>query len=423
MAGKTTRSKKLQAVKEEAEDVNICGTKLDLKDLEKAGFTLLKDSTYAEVKDSLPTGLPALDLTMNGGIPFGRVTQLFAENAVGKSTMAIQLIRQAIAMDVWVVLIDVEGTAQGSKMERMGVDTSKVLIKEASKKDPEGLSIESIGETIESAIELLAQHDEPVLFIWDSVGASISRKTMADDFDSERPGVQAKAITKVIQKVAPQFTTSNSALLILNQVRSQINTGFGSGFSAGPQISFPGGKNLEHALSLNYQMVNAGQVTRNITVDGKTTRKLMGNKVKFKNKKSKVSPRNQEATQFLYGDLGFNEMVNVIFIAEELKMVKVTSAGGKKIKVPNKDTGEVELFPYWEFLDYIATEEGAEEYMYFLKPLFQDIVKHYFPEEFPPLNNVHINISNSPLYEGLEDIYKEEPVEEKTTEETEDKTE
>ena len=421
MAGKTTRSKKLQAVKEEAEDVNIGGTKLDLKDLEKAGFTLLKDSTYAEVKDSLPTGLPALDLTMNGGIPFGRVTQLFAENAVGKSTMAIQLIRQAIAMDVWVVLIDVEGTAQGSKMERMGVDTSKVLIKEASKKDPEGLSIESIGETIESAIELLVKHDEPVLFIWDSVGASISRKTMEDDFDSERPGVQAKAITKVIQKVAPQFTTSNSALLILNQVRSNIQTGFGGGY--GPTVSFPGGKNLEHALSLNYQMVNAGQVTRSVSVDGKQTRVLMGNKVKFKNKKSKVSPRNQEATQFLYGDLGFNEMVNVIFTAEELKMVKVTSAGGKKIKVPNKDTGEVELFPYWEFLDYIATEEGAEEYMYFLKPLFQDIVKHYFPEEFPPLNNVHINISNSPLYEGLEDIYKEEPAEEKTTEETEDKTE
>ena len=421
MAGKTTRSKKLQAVKEEAEDVNIGGTKLDLKDLEKAGFTLLKDSTYAEVKDSLPTGLPALDLTMNGGIPFGRVTQLFAENAVGKSTMAIQLIRQAIAMDVWVVLIDVEGTAQGSKMERMGVDTSKVLIKEASKKDPEGLSIESIGETIESAIELLVKHDEPVLFIWDSVGASISRKTMEDDFDSERPGVQAKAITKVIQKVAPQFTTSNSALLILNQVRSNIQTGFGGGY--GPTVSFPGGKNLEHALSLNYQMVNAGQVTRSVSVDGKQTRVLMGNKVKFKNKKSKVSPRNQEATQFLYGDLGFNEMVNVIFTAEELKMVKVTSAGGKKIKVPNKDTGEVELFPYWEFLDYIATEEGAEEYMYFLKPIFQDIVKHYFPEEFPPLNNVHINISNSPLYEGLEDIYKEEPAEEETTKETEDKTE
>ena len=421
MAGKTTRSKKLQAVKEEAEDLNIGGTKLDLKDLEKAGFTLLKDSTYAEVKDSLPTGLPALDLTMNGGIPFGRVTQLFAENAVGKSTMAIQLIRQAIAMDVWVVLIDVEGTAQGSKMERMGVDTSKVLIKEASKKDPEGLSIESIGETIESAIELLVKHDEPVLFIWDSVGASISRKTMEDDFDSERPGVQAKAITKVIQKVAPQFTTSNSALLILNQVRSNIQTGFGGGY--GPTVSFPGGKNLEHALSLNYQMVNAGQVTRSVSVDGKQTRVLMGNKVKFKNKKSKVSPRNQEATQFLYGDLGFNEMVNVIFTAEELKMVKVTSAGGKKIKVPNKDTGEVELFPYWEFLDYIATEEGAEEYMYFLKPLFQDIVKHYFPEEFPPLNNVHINISNSPLYEGLEDIYKEEPAEEETTKETEDKTE
>ena len=60
--------------------------------------------------------------------------------------------------------------------------------------------------------------------------------------------------------------------------------------------------------------------------------------------------------------------------------------------------------------------------MYFLKPLFHKIVKYYFPVEFPPLNNTEIDITVNPLYEGIEDIYKEEPVEE-TTEETEDKAE
>ena len=409
MAGKTTRSKKLQAVKEEAEDLNIGGAKLDLKDLEKAGFTLLKNSTYASVDNYVPTGLPALDVTMGGGIPLSRITQFFASNGVGKSMLAIQIVKHAISMELPVVYLDTEGTFSSQLLEDMGVDSSKVFVKGTTMQDPEGLTIEALGESIEAAIDLFDKYKKPIIFIYDSVGASISRKTMEKDFGDEQPGIQAKAITKLIQKVAPKITASNSALILLNQIRQNIG---GGPFSS---VNVPGGEALEHSLSLNYQMNRLGQV--------KKGDKYEGHKVKFKNKKSKVSTPFQEAEQFLYGGDGFNEYVNTIYTAEQLKLITIPSAGGKKIRVPNKETGEVEIFSYYDFLDTIATPEGAEEYMYFLKPLFQKIVKHYFPEEFPPLKNKDVNVQLSPLYEGIEDIYKEDKKEEDTKASTEDEVE
>lgn len=400
------RSKKLQAVSDDTKTENIGGTKLDLKELEKAGFTMLENSTYAKVDNRLPTGLPLVDLTMGGGIPFHRTTQVFSANGIGKSNFAIQVMKSAQSMGVRVILIDVEGTAEPERLARMGLDVSSILIKESSKADPEGLSIESIGETLESAIEILTKHNDPILFVWDSVGQSISRKTMNADFDNEQPGVQAKAITKVIQKISPKLSATNSALLILNQLRDKIATGF----AVGPTVTFPGGRALEHALSLNYQLGKAG--------DLKSGQEYMGHKVKFSNKKSKVSKPFQKAEQFLFGDAGMNDMVNIIYTGEQLGFVKVSTAGGRKVEVPNEETGEIEKFPYFEFLEHISTQEGADEFMYFLKPTFQKIIKHAFPEDFPPLHNKDIDVTLNPLYQGLEELYKPEPVEEPREEET-----
>ena len=410
MAGKTTRSKKLQAVKEEAEDLNIGGTKLDLKDLEKAGFTILENSTYASVDNRIPTGLVPFDLTMGGGIPMGRVMEIAAPNGVGKSNLAVQMLKMAISMNVKVSMLDVEGTADKEHLAEMGVDLSKVFVKQNDPKDPSAMSVEAVGEAIESVIDLFSKYNEPVLIIWDSAGATPGKKTLESGFDNEQPGIQAKAITKVIQKVGPKITGSKSSLVVINQVRDTIG-----GMSFIKSFDTPGGRALEHSYSLRYMLGKMG--------DLKSGQEYMGHKVKFTNKKSKVSKPFQKAEQLLYGGMGFNEMVNIIYTAEQLKMVSVPSGGGRKIVVPDKETGESVKYPYFDFLDTISTPEGAEEFMYFLKPLFHKIVKYYFPVEFPPLNNTEIDITVSPLYEGIEDIYKEEPAEEETTKETEDKTE
>lgn len=404
------RSKKLTPVKD-TEENNIGGTSIDLKELEKAGFVMLEDSTYATVDNYIPTGLPALDVTMGGGIPLSRITQFYAKNATGKSMLAVQVVKAAMSMDLPIVYLDTEGTFSKEILINMGVDPRKVFVKSIASKDPEGLTIEAMGEAIEAAIDLFDKRGKPVLFVLDSIGAAISKKTMEQDFDNEQPGIQAKAITKLIQKVSPKITMSNSGLVLLNQIRDSIG---GMSF-AGPSV--PGGRALEHALSLNYQMSRIGDIKKGT--------EYMGHKVKIKNKKSKLSKPFQEAEQFLYAGDGFNEMVNIIYTAEQLGFVKVPTAGGRKVEVPNEETGEVEKLPYFDFLDVIATPEGAEEYMYFLKPLFQRIVKHYFPDDFPPLHNTLADVTNNPLYQGLADLYKEEPKEdsEDSSEEQEPQTE
>lgn len=392
------RSKKLTPVKD-TEEKNIGGTSIDLKELEKAGFTMLENSTYASVENRIPTGLVPLDLTMGGGIPMGRVIEVAAPNGVGKSNLAVQITKMAISMDVKVVVIDVEGTMDSQHLNEMGVDIAKVFVKQNDPKDPAALSVEAVGEAMESAIELFSKYNEPVVFIWDSVGATPGKKTLETDFDNEQPGIQAKAITRVIQKIAPRITGSKSTLIAINQVRDDV---MGSSFVK--TYNTPGGKALEHSYSLRYMLGKAGDVKR--------SGEYVGHKVKFTNKKSKVSKPFQKAEQFLYGGMGLNEMVNIIYTGEQLGFIKVPTAGGRKVEVPNEETGEVEKLPYFDFLDVIATPDGAEEYMYFLRPLFHRIIKNYFPESFPPLENTEIDITKNPLYQGIADMYKEEPKEE-----------
>lgn len=398
------RSKKLQAVSDDTKTENIGGTKLDLKELEKAGFTMLENSTYATVDNRIPSGLVPFDLTMNGGLPMGRVTEIAAPNGVGKSNLAVQYTKMAISMGIPVTFIDVEGTADKEHLAEMGIDITKVFVKQVDAKNPAAMSVEAVGEAIEGAIDLFAKHNLPTLIIWDSVGATPGKKTLDADFDSEQPGIQAKAVTRVMQKVTPKITGSKSALLIINQVRDSIG-----GMSFVKTYDTPGGKMLEHSYSLRYMLGKAGDV--------KSGQEYMGHKVKFTNKKSKVSKPFQKAVQFLYGGMGFNEMVNIIFTGEELGLVKAPTAGGRKVEVPNEETGEIEKFPYFEFLDYISTPEGAEEYMYFLRPTFHKIIKELFPKEFPPLNNTEIDVTLNPLYQGLEELYKPEPVVEEPKEE------
>lgn len=404
------RSKKVTAVKEEKE-LDVGGTSIDMSELAKAGFVMLEDSTYGNVDNIIPTGLPEFDLTMGGGIPLSRVTQVYGKNASGKSMLAIQILKMALSMGVVVVYLDSEGTFSKDNLSNMGIDPRKVLVPEVSKKNPEGLTIEAMGESIEATLDIFDKYNKPVLFVLDSVGASLSRKEMSLDLDSEQPGIQAKAITKMIKKVAPQITLSGGGLFLLNQIRDAI----GNAGPFAPKTNVPGGKALEHSLSVNTQIARLKQV--------KQGENAVGHVAKFSNKKSKVSSPFQNAEQFLFNAQGFNELVNAIYTGEKLNMVKVRSAGskGKVIEVPNKETGEVEALPYWDFLEEIATPEGADEYMYFLKPIFQKIVKHYFPADYPPLHNTKVDIRKNPLYEGLDELYKEADISEKSdTEEEED---
>ena len=116
------------------------------------GFSPIGDGTYTNVKDFLPTFIPQWDYLLGGGIPFGRLTEIYADNAVGKSTLLIHLNRVANALGTDVFWIDTEETSDGNRMESLGIDQNHTFIFKPQKNDTSGISIEKVGKVIENII-------------------------------------------------------------------------------------------------------------------------------------------------------------------------------------------------------------------------------------------------------------------------------
>lgn len=387
------------------------GQSVDLNELGKEGFTLLKDSTYGTVDDKLPTMLPELDATLDGGFPLGRILSVAAPAGVGKSNLGIQLTKVATDMGMIVVWLDVEGTSDKGRLEEMGVDTSKVLAKQPDPHNPANMTVEAVAESIEQVVHMFDDKNIPVLIIWDSVGQTPAASEIEGDYDNKQPGQQAKAITMALRKLTPILNGSKATLFAINQIRDQVG-----GMSFVKTYEFPGGKAFMHSLSTFYQLGKSG--------DLKQGQDYMGHKVKFTLKKSKTSKPFTKAEQLLYGGYGFNTEVNALWKAIELGIIKEKSGGsrGKLIQLADPETGEVKEFPKFDLLNGVAEE--PEEYIDLVRPVFQAVLKEYFPKDFPPLHNKTVPAGVLPLLDGMEEYYEglknapvvEEPVSEDVTE-------
>lgn len=388
-------------------------TTLDLSELEKSGFALLKDSTWASIDDRLPTMLPSIDWQLDGGLPFGRVVEVFAAEGVGKSTFAVEVTRAATQMNVPVVWMDVEGTTNREKMEAAGIDSSKVLVKQPDPDAPEEMSIEAVGEGIENAVKFFQSHNSPVVIIWDSIAATAATKTLENDFDSQQPGIQAKAVTQALQKVTPLVTASKSILIGINQVRDKMG-------SVGPYKSYDtsGGHALKHVASVRFQLGRREKKTRKSPTTGDT--ETIGQVVEFNLKKSKVSQPDTKRDAFLFGSYGFNQSVNTLWLAERLNLIEVKNHGsnGKTWDIPDEN-GEIKSYPYWDFLYELA--ENEDDYLDVIRPIFQKLVLNYFPIKFPPLENKTLSVLGIPLLKGIDKLYKDKEKAEKETKEAESK--
>lgn len=388
-------------------------TMLDLKELNKLGFSLAKDSTWASVDDRIPTGLPEVDAQIQGGMPMGRVIELFSQPAAGKSTLAMQLTRMATQIGVQVVWMDIEATADNDRLEQLGVDISKVIIWQPKEGDPTATAIEYVASAAEGIINYFHSMNMPVMVVWDSIGASSSLSTLKGDYDDQQPGREAKAITRAMNKLQPLVTTTKSLMVVINQVREKMGA-----MAFGPTVDTPGGKALKHAASVRFQLGKKKAFKRR----GED----FGHQVDLKLVKSKVSVPNSHSEAILYGGYGLNEVVNTIIKAIELGIIKDKSAGskGKVVLIPNQD-GETVEYPYFDLLD--AMGEDPEAYYDMVRPIFHKVMLHYFPNSFPGFENKTLDLKALPLYKGLQEEYDkraEEALKDNNVEEDDnDKTE
>ena len=275
--------------------------KLSMSDMrslinKKAGMHVAHDLTSAnptEVKDWIPTGSRWLDsIVCRGkltGIPIGKVVEIAGLESTGKSYMAAQIAANAQNMGIDVIYFDSESAIDPTFLERTGCNLENLLYIQAQ-------SVEFVLETIE---DLLANNDNRMLFIWDSLALTPSVSDVEGDFNPlSSMAVKARILAKGMSKLTVPVANSQSTFLVLNQLKTNI-TRSPSEAMVEPYMT-PGGKAMIYSYSLRVWLTGR-KAKASFVLDERGFR--VGTEIKATLKKSRFGTQGRQASfKILWGD-------------------------------------------------------------------------------------------------------------------------
>lgn len=261
---------------------------------DNAVFTL-KDHEQPNV-DVVPTGSLALDIALGiGGIPRGRLTELYGADGVGKTTLCFHIIAEAQKQGLEVLFVDMENAVDVKYAEAIGVDLNKVYWNQPDN------STEALG-VIESAISSGAFG----LIILDSVASLAPVKEQEDELASANVALTPRELAKFFRRNNHVIRESNVALLFTNQLRDNIGAYFGGTVT-------PGGRALKHSRSVALSMRRAADIK-----DGK---EVIGHTAEIDIKKNKLAvPFKSAAFDIIYGK-GIDPYRDMIEVAKNLGVI------------------------------------------------------------------------------------------------------
>ena len=302
----------------------------------KVAYNLQTDSSPTHVKRWISTGSKQLDYIISnmrdGGLPEGRIVEIFGPPSIGKSHIAIQVARSTQQMGGIVVYIDTENATSVENLSLLGVDISKRFVYVDTHCTEEVLSIAE--STILKAKAM--DKDVPITIIWDSVAASSPKAELVGDYDQNSIGLQARAISKGMRKITGVIGQTNTLMICLNQIRTNI------GVMYGDPTTTPGGKAIPFHSSVRIKL-GAGQKIEN------KSKEVIGINVSAKTIKNKVAPPFRSVNFEIHFGKGIMEHEQVF---DELRKAGAAVVGENKIElagtgawktllVHNQKTGEV----------------------------------------------------------------------------------
>lgn len=198
-----------------------------IKDLNKehqtrVAWNLATDSSPTHVKRWISTGSKQLDYAVSnrrdGGLPEGRIIEIYGPPSIGKSHIAAQLCRSCQRQGGVAVYIDTENAVNPENLASLGVDVSKRFVY------VETGCVEDTFSVIESIVSKVkaSQKDVPVVVIWDSVAATPAKAELEADYDKDSIGLQARQLSKGFRKITQTIGNQNITLVCLNQIRVKI---------------------------------------------------------------------------------------------------------------------------------------------------------------------------------------------------------
>jgi recombination protein RecA len=212
----------------------------------------------------ISTGCFSLDIALGvGGVPKGRIVEIFGPESGGKTTLALHIIAEAQKGGGFAAFIDVEHALDPEYAKKLGVDTDELLISQPD-----------IGEQALEITETLVRSGALDLIVIDSVAALVPRAELEGDMGDAHMGLQARLMSQALRKLTGTVSKSNTCVIFINQIREKIGVMFGN-----PETT-PGGRALKFYTSIRIDIRRITSIKEGTDVIGNRTRvKVVKNKV------------------------------------------------------------------------------------------------------------------------------------------------